>query len=49
MGYRAEQMFHDRRILNGLEAIKEKYKVLSLQVNGNQNDPEIQPHTSQNG
>jgi hypothetical protein len=33
--------------LNGQEASKEMFKILSHQGNANQNDPGIPPHTSQ--
>jgi hypothetical protein len=49
MGYRAKQKIHNIEISNGQEAPKEMFKVLSHQVYANQNDPEIPPHTSQNG
>ena len=35
--------------LNGQEAPKENFNILSHQGNTNQNNPEILPHTSQNG
>jgi hypothetical protein len=34
--------------LNGQEAPKEMFNILSHQGNANQNNPEISPHTSQN-
>jgi hypothetical protein len=49
MGYRAKQRIHNRRILNGREALKEMFKILNHQGNANQNDPEITPYTNQNG
>ena len=49
MEYRGKQRIHNRRISNGLEVLKEMFKVLSHQGNANQNDPEIPPHTNQNG
>jgi hypothetical protein len=45
MGYKTKQRIHNRRISNGLEVLKEMFKVLSHQRNANQNDPEILPHT----
>jgi len=35
--------------MNGQEAPKEMFNILSHQENANQNDPEIPPLTSQNG
>ena len=49
MGYIAKQRMFNRGILNGREALKEMFNILSHQGNVNQNDPEIPPHTSQNG
>jgi hypothetical protein len=49
MGYRAKQRIHNRRISIDQEALKEMLKVLSDQINVNQNDPEIIPHTNQKG
>ena len=49
MGYRTKQRIHNRGVLNGQEALKEMFKVLSHQGNANQNNPEIPFHTSQNG
>jgi hypothetical protein len=49
MGYRAKQGVLNEAILNGQEAPKEMFNILSHQENANQNDPEIPPHTSQNG
>jgi hypothetical protein len=43
-GYRAKQ-----RISKGQEVPKEMFNILSRQGNANQNNPEIPPHTSQNG
>ena len=37
------------RILNGREAPKEMFNIFNHQENANQNNPEIPPHTSQNG
>jgi hypothetical protein len=36
-------------ITNGSETLKEIFKALTDQGNANQNNPEIPPHTSQNG
>jgi hypothetical protein len=46
MGKRAKQ-----RTLNlgNWEAPKEMFNILSHEENANQNNPEIPPHTSQNG
>ena len=49
MGYRAKQQILKRGISNIREAPKEKFNILSHQGNSNQNNPEILPHTSQNG
>jgi hypothetical protein len=49
MGYRIKLRIHNRGILNGLETLKEMFKVLSDLRNANQNNPETPPHTSQNG
>ena len=49
MGYRTKQRIHNRGILNSQEAPKEMFNILSHQGNANQDDPEILPHTSQNG
>jgi hypothetical protein len=49
MRSRAKQRIYNRRILNGQEAFKEMFKVLSHQRNANQNDLEIPPHTNPNG
>ena len=48
-GYRAQQNILYWGILNDLEAPKEMFNILSHQENENQNNPEIPPHTSQNG
>ena len=49
MGYRAKQKILNWGILNGQEAPKELFNILSHQGNANQTIPEIPPHTSQNG
>jgi hypothetical protein len=49
MGYRAKQRFLKWGILNGWEAPKEMFNILSHQGNANKNNPEIPLHTSQNG
>ena len=49
MGYRTKPIIHNRGVLNGREAPKEIFKVLSDQRNANRNDPEIPPYTYQNG
>ena len=36
-------------ILNGWEALKERFNILGHQGNANQSEPEIPPYTSQNG
>jgi hypothetical protein len=45
---RAPTFIKETLILNGLEAPKEMFNILSHQGNVNQNDSEIPPHTSQN-
>jgi hypothetical protein len=47
-GYRAQQRILNCVIVNRCEAPKEMFNILSHQGNANQNDPEFQPHTSQN-
>jgi hypothetical protein len=49
MCYRIKPRIHNRGISNDLETLKEMFKVLSDLRNANQNNPEIPPHTSQNG
>jgi hypothetical protein len=49
MGYRAKQRILNRGNSNGWEETKEMFNILSHQGNANQNNPEIPPHTSQNG
>jgi hypothetical protein len=49
MEYRTKLRIHNLVISNGWETPKEMFKVLSDQRNANQNNPEIPPHTSQNG
>ena len=49
MGYRAKQRILNRGFLNGREALKDMFKVLSYQGNVNQNNPEIPSYTGQNG
>jgi hypothetical protein len=49
MGYRAKQRIFNCGILNGPEAPKEMFSILSHQSNANQSNPEIPLHTSQNG
>ena len=49
MGYRAKQRILNTGILNGREALKEMFNILSHQGNVNQNDPRIPTYTSQNG
>ena len=49
MGYRAKQRILNRVISNDQEARKQKFNILRHQGNANQNDPEIPPHTIQNG
>ena len=49
MGYRGKQRIFTLGILNGRDAPKEMFNILSHQGNTNQNNPENSPHTSQNG
>jgi hypothetical protein len=49
MGYRAKQRILNWGISSGRELAKEMFNNLSHQGNANQNDPEIPPHTGQNG
>jgi hypothetical protein len=42
-------MGYKTRIYNRKEVFREMFKVLSHQRNANQNDPQISPHTNQNG
>jgi hypothetical protein len=49
MEYRAKQRILNQEISNGWEAPKYMFNILSHQGNANQNDPEIPPHTIQNG
>ena len=49
MGLRTEQRFLTRGIPNGREAPEKMFNILNHQGNANQNNPEILPHTSQNG
>jgi hypothetical protein len=46
---RAKQKTLNQGKLNGQEAPKEMFNILNHQENANQNNPEILPHTSQNG
>jgi hypothetical protein len=48
MEYRAEEIILNWVILNGWEAPKEMFNILSHQGNANKNNSEIPPHTSQN-
>jgi hypothetical protein len=48
-GYSAKQRILNWGISNGWEAPKQMFNILSHQGNANQNNPEISPHTSQNG
>jgi hypothetical protein len=49
MGCRAKKRILNGRSSNGLQAPKEMFNILSHQGNANQNDPEIPPHSNQNG
>jgi hypothetical protein len=48
-GVQSETKNSQLRNTNGWEAPKEMFNILSQQGNANQNNPEIPPHTSQNG
>jgi hypothetical protein len=49
MGLRAKQRIITWGIPNGWEAPEKMFSILNHQGNANQNNPEIPPHTSQNG
>jgi hypothetical protein len=49
MGLSAEQRILTRGKPNGREAPEKMFNILNHQGNANQNNPEILPHTSQNG
>jgi hypothetical protein len=49
MGYRAKKKVFNRGISHGREAPKEMFNIISYQGKVNKNNPEILPHTSQNG
>ena len=49
MGLRAEQRILTWGIRKGREAPEKMFNILNHQWNANQNNPEIPPHTSQNG
>jgi hypothetical protein len=49
MGYRAKQRILNWEIPKGGEALEKMLSILNHQGNENQNNPEIPPHTSQNG
>ena len=49
MWYRTKQRIFNWGISNGQEVPKEMFNTFSHQGNANQNNPEILPHTSQNG
>jgi hypothetical protein len=49
MRYNAKQRILNWGILNGREAPKEIFNILSHKGNTNKNDPEIPPYTNQNG
>ena len=49
MGYRVKQIILNRGILDGQEALKELFKVLTHQENANQNNSEVPSYTHQNG
>jgi hypothetical protein len=49
MGFRSKQRILNRGISNDLEAVEEMFNILSHQKNTNQNNPELPPHTSENG
>jgi hypothetical protein len=49
MGLRAEKIILICGIPNGREAPEKMFNILNHQGNPNQNNPEISPHTRQNG
>jgi hypothetical protein len=49
MGFRAKQRILNWGIPNGWEAPEKMFNILNHHRNANQNNPEIPPHTSQNG
>jgi hypothetical protein len=49
MGLRTEQRILTGGISNGREAPEKMFNILNHQGNATQNNPEIPPHTSQNG
>jgi hypothetical protein len=51
MGYRAKQRILNQGIPKCCEALENinMFNILNHQGNSNQNNPEIPPHTSQNG
>ena len=49
MGHRAEQRILNWGISIGWEEPEKMFNILNHQGNANQNNPEIPPHTSQNG
>jgi hypothetical protein len=49
MGLRTEETFLTQGIPNGREAPEKMFNILNHQGYANQNNPEIPPHTSQNG
>jgi hypothetical protein len=49
MRYSDKQRILNRELLDGQEAPKDMFKILNHQGNANQNNPEIPPHTNQNG
>jgi hypothetical protein len=49
MGYRAKQEFSIEEYGMAEKHLKKMFNILNHQGNANQNNPEILPHTSQNG
>ena len=49
MGYRAKQEFSIEEYGMAEKHLKKMFNIFNHQGNANQNNPEIQPHTSQNG
>jgi hypothetical protein len=49
MEHRTKQKTFNKGILNGGEALKKMFNILSYQENENQNDPKIPHYTNQNG
>jgi hypothetical protein len=49
MGHRAKKEFSTEECQRAEKHLKKMFNILNHQENANQNNPEILPHTSQNG